>query len=159
MLGCPSIPVVHMFQLVVLSCLKTLYFHSNCFLLRALFPPIGHLLFRPPMLSHRRPIACLPVALCIVAKRRKIGPQCVQKSNRNVGRRFRLVPFSTHQVHSNPQLGGRIGGSYLDIVIAAKRQIEQNFVLRAIVKSWVGFRLVQFRPLTTQPPRLGSPNS
>ena len=40
--------------------------------------------------------------------------------------------------------GGRSGGSKLDIGIAAKRQqIEQNFVLRGIGKSWVGFRLAQ----------------
>ena len=39
-------------------------------------------------------------------------------------------------------LGG--GGSTLDIGIAAKReQIEQNFVLRRIWKSWLGFRLVR----------------
>ena len=36
--------------------------------------------------------------------------------------------------------GGPIRGSKLDIGIAAKRQqMEQNFVLRGIGKSWVGF--------------------
>ena len=40
--------------------------------------------------------------------------------------------------------GGRIGGPLFDIGIPAKRwQIEKNFVLKGIQKSWVGFRLVQ----------------
>ena len=43
-----------------------------------------------------------------------------------------------------PQIGGRFGGSKLTIGIAAKRkQIEHNFVLRDIGKSWVGFQLAQ----------------
>ena len=41
---------------------------------------------------------------------------------------------------------GRIGWSQLGIEIAAKRrQIEQNFVLTGIGKSWVGFRLVHIQ--------------
>ena len=55
---------------------------------------------------------CLSAALCIVAKRCKIGIYCVWKSNRNVGMRFRLVPFSTPRSTLTPQIGGRIGGSH-----------------------------------------------
>ena len=59
------------------------------------------------------------------------------------GRDFIFDPV----VHPNsPNRGGGriVGGSKLNMGIAAKRQqIEQNFVLRGIGKSWVGFRLVR----------------
>ena len=60
------------------------------------------------------------------------------------GRDFDWYNFRPPRSTLTPQMGGRIGGSKLDIGIAAKRrQIEQNFVLRGIGKSWVGFRLAQ----------------
>ena len=67
-------------------------------------------IFRPPMLLHMRPIpialsVCLSAALCIVAKRSKIGIWCVHVLNRNVGSTIRLVPFSTPWVNLDPQAG------------------------------------------------------
>ena len=68
----------------------------------------------------------------------KIGTEGFWKLTRNVGSGFRLVPFSTH-LTSIALNGGRIDGPQIDIEIMAKRwQIEQNFVLRGIGKSWVG---------------------
>ena len=61
-------------------------------------------------------------------------------------------------------MGGevQIGESKLDIGIAVKGwQIEQNFVLPGIGKSWVGFRLAQLptpylSPNSPNPPNWGS---
>ena len=58
-------------------------------------------------------------------------------------RHFDWYHFRPYKFTLTPQIGGRIGGSTLEIGIADKRrQIEQHFLLTGIGKSWVGFRLV-----------------
>ena len=57
-----------------------------------------------------------------------------------------VVPYSTPYVRPKPPNGGGggIAGSKLDIgIVAKRRRIEQNVVLRGIGKSYVGFRLAQ----------------
>ena len=73
-------------------------------------------------------------ALCIVAKRCKVGISRLQKSNRNVGMTFLLVPFS------GVELGG---GHNLTFEFRPDHGRSLSVVLGGIGKMWVEFRLVK----------------
>ena len=115
--GLSDIGFVQLYVVCKLRCLVDVHFGRRC----------CSILFRSLCLS----VIWVFAALSIVAKRYKIGVQCVYMSNRNMGSTFRLVPFSTPQVYPNPHKRGvELEEQYFDIGIPAKRRhIEQHFVL------------------------------
>ena len=80
----------------------------------------------------------LPTALFIVAKRCMAGLWSAEKSNTKMGSTFRLVQFSAHPTRPNCcQIWKE---AYFESKFTTKWwQMEQNFVLTIVWKSYVGF--------------------
>ena len=140
----------------------------SCFLGNS--PHVLSLIFRPPNLKHRRPIAitlflfvCRVVYWCQTVQNRPIV--CIEVEQESwEGARFQLVPFSNPYLHLNPPNGGPIVGNNIGIA-AKRRQAEQKVALRSIglgSRGWA-FDWHNSRPpnssLTPQTPQIVIPQT
>ena len=119
--------------------------------------------FIPTILWHRWPAPSALSSACLAHCGHMVQGRlivCMYRSRIMWGRHFDWCHFRPHRSALAPKRGLNLGGGawFETRIRATRRQIKQNWVLRGIGKSWVGFRLVHLPNSQTDPQNWGSQN-